>query len=109
MRSDKTFVFRQLNIVVVSILATMLLLSPIAKAQTGNEGLNAVYGPSSAIQASSAFIDAKPYLGSGDICAALNTVILDVVGVGAVIDARGINPGTTQSCAQSPWHTPPSS
>lgn len=86
---------------------TMLFLLPAAKAQSGNEGLNAVYGPSGVIQASSAFIDAKPYLTHGDICAALNFIIVNIAGVGSVIDARGVNPGTTQACALSPWNSPP--
>src|SRR5438552_17936864 len=85
MRLAKGSMIRSLITVAVAIVA--IFLSSAAKAQNGHQGLNAVYGPGGAIQASAAFIDAKPYLGTGDICAALNTVILDVAGVGAVVDA----------------------
>jgi hypothetical protein len=93
--------------VAAGLVSAVAFLSLSAQAQSGKEGLNAVYGPSNVIQGSTAFIDATPYLGTGDICAALNNIILSVAGVGAVIDARGVHPGTPQACAQSPWQTLP--
>lgn len=108
MRSEKTSAWRQLSLAILPTVTAILLL-PTAKAQNGNEGLNAVYGSGGVIQASAAFIDAKPYATQGDICAALNYIILHIAGVGAVIDARGFNPGTTQACAFSPWNSAPGS
>jgi hypothetical protein len=73
-----------------------------AQAQSG---FNAVYQSSSTIPSSS-FIDASAYSGA-DLCAKINAVLTSTLPVypsaGAVIDARGIGSGTTQSCAASPW------
>jgi Pectate lyase superfamily protein len=55
---------------------------------------------------SSAYIDASAYDSntSHDICARINNALLSSgFKGGTVIDARGINPGTTQSCASNPF------
>jgi len=73
-------------------------------------GNNAVFGSSSACTsggciASTAFIDASILSGS-DLCAKINTALTSgYPAAGAVIDARGIGSGTTQSCAGTPWGT----
>lgn len=95
---------QQLGLPVLAIFCLALAM----QAQTGNEGLNAVFNP--AIKASDSYIDATPYFGgSVDLCKAINNANNSIPAgvVGAVIDARGINPGTTQSCANSPFATSP--
>lgn len=78
-------------------------------------GNNAVYTSATATTGSSAWIDASVF-SSSDVCAALNAVFKSSANpyptAGAVIDARGVNPGTTQTCSLSPWNgvtTPPPS
>ena len=96
---------------IVKMFSVLLLLAtaatfPKLRAQTGTEGVNAVYGSASTIQASSSFIDASLYVGSHDLCYALNAVINSIPGSGAVVDARGIS-GTSLNCASTPWTTAP--
>jgi hypothetical protein len=58
---------------------------------------------------SAAYVDALPFTGGGtyDICKAINTVLTNYGSAttnGVVVDARGINPGTPQSCGSNPWN-----
>jgi hypothetical protein len=78
--------------------------------QAQSAGNNVIFGSSSACTsggciASTAFIDASALSGS-DLCAKINTALTSgYPSTGAVIDARGIGSGTTQSCAATPWGT----
>jgi len=78
-------------------------------------GNNAVYSSGTSETGSSAWIDASVFTGT-DVCAKVNAVFKSSANpypaAGAVIDARGVNPGTTQTCSISPWSgvtTPPPS
>jgi hypothetical protein len=78
-------------------------------------GNNAVYNSGTTTTGSSAWIDASVFSGT-DVCAVLNAVFKSTANpypaAGAVIDARGVTPGTTQTCSISPWGgltTPPPS
>jgi hypothetical protein len=88
---------------------------PIRTQAQGTLGNNAVYNSGTNTVGSSAWIDASVF-STADVCAALNAVFRSTVSpyptLGAVIDARGVNPGTTQTCSISPWSgvtTPPPS
>lgn len=99
-----------------------LCLSTLIHAQTinsGNAGNNAVYSGTSTISASSAFVDASVLDPTGDLCGKINAALTllnltPYTGAG-VIDARGINPGLSNSCSTNPWasftssNPPPSS
>jgi hypothetical protein len=84
-------------------------------AQTGVIGNNAVYSSGTTVTGSSAWIDASVFAGT-DVCAKVNAVFKSTANpypaAGAVIDARGVNPGTTQTCSINFWSgvtTPPPS
>jgi hypothetical protein len=93
------------------LVAIICLASSVSiRAQVINSGVagnNAVYSASKTISPSTAFVDASALSGTdfcGKITAALQ-VLNTTTGAagGGVIDARGINPGSTNSCSVSPW------
>jgi hypothetical protein len=109
MRIAMNSVVRWMIYATVAVVLGSLFVSPIrAAAQTA--GNKAVYN-SSGVTASSAYIDASGVTQGSDICVTLANVLagsLFNTGSGAVIDARGINPGTTQPCSVNPWGVIPS-
>jgi len=82
-----------------------------AQASCGTtQGLNAVYGTcnSTGTQGSIATVDASQF--SGDICSQIQASFTAYASshntYGVVVDARGIGPGTTQTCTGgNPWAT----
>ena len=105
MKEFKMHVFSKvLAIVVLTVVAGLL---PTLQAQSGTQGLNTIYGTTTSIQGSASSIDARLYVGSQDLCFALNTIINSISVSGAVIDARGVS-GTALNCASTPWSTVPS-
>jgi hypothetical protein len=85
--------------VVSTFLCALTLGGVSAEAQQGD---NAVWASHTAQIASSAFIDASVF--SGDICAKIFTAIGFLPTAGGVVDARGVNPGTSQLCTSgTPW------
>jgi hypothetical protein len=82
-----------------------------AQCNTTTQGFNTVYGScnSTAKQGSFALVDASQYLGTGDICNAIEQSINklypsgNTINYGIIVDARGINPGTPQSCGSNPF------
>ena len=83
---------------------------------TTTVGYNVVWGTcSGSTQGSFAMVDASQF--SGDICARILASFEKSykIGTGAqinygiVVDARGVNPGTTQPCGTNPWAVPQNS
>jgi hypothetical protein len=80
------------------------------------QGANAVWLTSNSPTSSYAFVDASQFNVGADICAKINSALVFVQSNsnlfpdGAVIDARGIIPASTQNCLASPFpsNSPPS-
>ncbi len=102
---------------VVALISSVLLCPSGAAGQSA--GNNAVYNPSGTCSptcaASSAFIDASVFLGTGNnqsptICGAIYGILsgkfYNYPGTGAVIDARGISGTAALTCAAgtTPWN-----
>jgi hypothetical protein len=98
--------------IVAVLFVCLTAFSITAKAQ--NPGNNAVYNSNNGVVGSAAFIDASVFASNANpnICAILNNILNGTLLVkqggypatGAVIDARGLNPGnTSMTCSISPW------
>jgi hypothetical protein len=61
--------------------------------------------PNETANGSFGLIDASQYVGPGDICGAINTILTNYLTTeyGIVVDARGVNPGIAQPCSTNPW------
>jgi hypothetical protein len=109
MRIMKASVYKSVLFTSLAILAGWFSASPIrAFAQAGDNAICTASTPAG-IKCSASFIDVTALAGA-DICAKIGTAIALLPAVGGVIDARGANPGTNQTCANSPWNgitTPP--
>jgi len=109
MRIARNFVVCRMLCAALAIILGSPWVSPLrTEAQTA--GNKAVYN-SSGLTPSTAYIDASAVTQGSDICVTLANVLAGTLfnsGSGAVIDARGINPGTTQSCSVNPWGAIPS-
>jgi len=93
---------------VAIVLALPAVFPSHSDAQTA--GNKAVYGPSG-VTFSTAYIDASAVAQGSNICVTLSNILSGTAfnnTNGAVIDARGIHPGTTQPCTVDPWGTIPS-
>jgi len=88
-----------------------------AQCGTMTQGYNTVYGScnNTAKQGSFAVVDASQFSGQGlDICGQIlasfkmsyNIGSGNQINYGIVVDARGVNPGTTQACKTNPWAVP---
>ncbi len=88
--------------------AAVVLLGWLAGAPTRLSaqmlGYNEVKGTSAPVPSGS-FIDASVFTGSpsNDLCGKIFAALATSPAAGGVIDARGINPGGTQTCTNAPW------
>jgi hypothetical protein len=105
MRVTRTSVYKSALFVTLGILLGWFSVSPTpAHSQAGDNAICNSSSPPTGISCSAAFIDASVGT-SGDLCARIYSVInsASYPAMGAVIDARGINPGGPNTCANTPW------
>jgi hypothetical protein len=105
MRVTRTSVHKSALFVTLGILLGWFSVSPIpAHGQAGDNAICNSSSPPTGISCSAAFIDASVGT-SGDLCARIYSIISSASypTTGEVIDARGINPGGPNTCANTPW------
>jgi len=93
-----------LNVMLLTLISPLigfLFLTPAS--MEGQNGYNAVYTGGTCCLSSAAFVDASVY--SGDLCFKIYQALqgLPIGTAESVIDARGINPGGSNSCTNTPW------
>ncbi len=105
MKVASTSVYKSVLFITFSILLGWFCVSPTAaQAQSGENAVCNSSSPPTGISCSAAFVDASVGT-TGDLCARIYSVInsASYPAMGAVIDARGINPGGPNTCADTPW------
>src|ERR1700727_676563 len=105
MKAVKLLVSHLVLFVTTAALAGWLCATPARlAAQTGFNAICSSSSPPTGISCSGAFLDASA-AGGADLCAKIYNVInsSSYPTDGAVIDARGINPGGSNTCADTPW------
>jgi hypothetical protein len=104
MRVTRASVYKSVLFITLGILLGWFSISPTpTHAQAGDNAICNSSTPPTGIKCSASFIDVT-FLTGTDICAKIKTGIGLLPTVGGVIDARGVNPGTSQTCANSPWN-----
>jgi len=90
---------------VAGLIVALCLYPARVQAQTGAVGNNSVYNASGTVAGSYAYVDASVFdTGVGDVCTDINLAFAAVHSGAhmAVIDARGITPGSN-ICSNSPF------
>lgn len=88
-------------VLALSVAAACLMALP-ASAQKGD---GAVWTSSALISSSTAYVDASAFCGGScsglDFCSVTNQALATLPAAGGVVDARGVNPGGSNSCSSS--------